>query len=348
MKKYFLLLIFACSTFILNAQWNQEKDPFMTKSLSGASIKNIKMQTTGGNITVSSVNASEARLEVFVQPNNSRMNPMTKEEIQKRLDEDYDLTISVTDNKLVAIAKLKHENRNWDWKKHLNISFKAFVPQNVSTNLATSGGNITLSNISGEQDISTSGGNLKLDDLSGKIKGRTSGGNIIFNNLKDNIDLVTSGGNIEASNSSGTMKLSTSGGNVRLRSLSGDIKASTSGGNVKGEDVSGELIASTSGGNIIMNNLASSLDASTSGGSIDVEVSKLGKYITLHNSGGSIDLVLPKGHGLDLDLSASRIKAGTLTNFSGKMEDDQIKGKLNDGGVPVKMRTSGTIHFSQR
>ncbi|HUS00502.1 MAG TPA: hypothetical protein VMY77_02175 [Chitinophagaceae bacterium] len=55
MKKYFLLLIFACSTFIVNAQWNQEKNPFMTKSLSGASIKNIKMQTTGGNITVSSV-----------------------------------------------------------------------------------------------------------------------------------------------------------------------------------------------------------------------------------------------------------------------------------------------------
>src|SRR5687768_2912872 len=105
MKKYFLLLIFACSTFIVNAQWSQEKDPFMTKSLSSAAIKNIKMQTTGGNITVSSVNVSEARLEVFVQPNNSRMNQMTKEEIQKRLDEDYDLTVSVTDNKLVAIAK---------------------------------------------------------------------------------------------------------------------------------------------------------------------------------------------------------------------------------------------------
>src|SRR5438045_1976134 len=149
MKKYFLLLIFACSTFILNAQWNQDKDPFMTKSLSKESIKNIKMQTSGGNITVSSVSGSEARLEVYVQPNNSRMNQMSKEEIQKRLDEDYDLTISVSDNKLTAIAKSKHENRdNWDWRKQLNVSFKAYVPQNVSTDLATSGGNISLTNIS--------------------------------------------------------------------------------------------------------------------------------------------------------------------------------------------------------
>lgn len=348
MKKYFLLLIFACSTFILNAQWNQDKEPYMTRSLSNESIKNIKMQTAGGNITISSVNGSEARVEVYVQTNNSRQHPMTKEEIQKRLDEDYDLTISVSDNKLVAIAKTKHENRKWDWKKQLNISFKAFVPQNVSTDLATSGGNITLSSISGEQDFKTSGGNLNLDNISGKIKGRTSGGNITFNNLKDDINLATSGGNIEANNSTGTMRLSTSGGNVRLKSLNGDIKASTSGGNVKGEDVSGELSAHTSGGNIVMNNLASSIDASTSGGSIDVEVSKLGKYITLHNSGGSINLVLPKDKGLDLDLSASRIKAGTLNNFSGKIEDDEIKGTLNAGGIPVKMRTSGTIHFSQK
>lgn len=348
MKKYCLLLIFACSTFIVNAQWNQDKEPFMTKSLSKESIKDIKMVTSGGNITVSSVNASEARLEVYVQPNNSRQNPMTKEEIQKRLDEDYDLIISTDNNKLVATAKSKHENRKWDWKKHLNISFKAFVPQNVSTDLATSGGNITLSNISGEQDFKTSGGNLNLDKISGKIKGRTSGGNIIFNNLKDDINLATSGGNIEANNSTGTMKLSTSGGNVRLKGLNGDIKASTSGGNVKGEDVAGELSAHTSGGNIIMNNLSSSIEASTSGGSIDVEVSKLGKYITLHNSGGSIDLVLPKDKGLDLDLSASRVKAGTLNNFSGKIEDDQVRGKLNEGGIPVKLRTSGTIHFSQK
>lgn len=346
MKKYLLLLLLACNTIIVNAQWNQEKDPFMTKSLSKESIKNIKMQTTGGNITVSSVNGSEARLEVYVQPNNSRMNPMTKEEIQKRLDEDYDLTISVSDNKLVAIAKAKHDN--WDWRRAVNVSFKAYVPQNVSTDLSTSGGNISLTNISGTQEFRTSGGNLNLDNLSGNVKGRTSGGNIHLLNSKDDIDVSTSGGNVEAENCNGTLRLSTSGGNVKLKGLKGDIRATTSGGNVKGDDVSGELFARTSGGSIIMTDLACSIEASTSGGSIDVSVAQLGKYITLHNSGGSIDLELPKDKGIDLDLSASRVKTGTLNNFSGKMEDDEIVGKLNNGGIPVRVRTSGTIHFSQK
>jgi hypothetical protein len=295
---------------------------------------------------VSSVSAAEARLEVYVQPNNSKMNSMTKEEIQKRLDEDYDLNISVSDNKLVATAKSKHDN--WDWRKALNVSFKAFVPQNVSTDLSTSGGNISLTNISGNEEFKTSGGNLKLDNISGKIKGRTSGGNITLINLKDDIDLSTSGGNIEAENSNGNIRLSTSGGNVVLKSLKGDIKAVTSGGNVKGNNITGELVAKTSGGSILMTDLSCSLEASTSGGSIDVEVSQLGKYITLHNSGGSIDLQIPKDKGLDLDLSASRIKARTLNNFSGKVEDDEIKGKLNNGGIPVTIRTSGTIHFSQK
>ena len=346
MKKYLLLLLVASSSIMVNAQWNQEKDPFMTKSLSKELIKKVKMQTTGGNITVSAVTTGEARLEVYVQPNNSWRNSMTKEEIQKRLDEDYDLAISVNDNVLTATAKSKHDN--WDWKKALNISFTAYVPSAVSTDLQTSGGNISLAGLSGTHDFRTSGGNLKLDKISGKIKGRTSGGNVYVQNCKDEIDVSTSGGNVEAENSTGTIKLGTSGGNVRIKGLNGNIDARTSGGNVKGDNISGELKAHTSGGNVIMTALASSIEASTSGGSIDVSVSQLGKYITLHNSGGSIDLELPKDKGVDLDLSGSRVKTDKLNNFTGKQEDDEVSGKLNNGGIPVKARTNGSIHFSLR
>lgn len=150
-------------------------------------------------------------------------------------------------------------------------------------------------------------------------------------NSGNDIDLSTSGGNIEAENSKGTMRLSTSGGNVVLRSLNGEIKATTSGGNVKGDNISGELVAKTSGGSIILKKIVCSIEAGTSGGSIDVEIAQLGKYITLHNSGGSIDLVVPKGNGLDLDMSASRVRTGTLENFTGTKEDDEVKGKLNNG-----------------
>src|ERR1700746_697732 len=124
MKKYFLLFLLSALQLSIVAQFNSEKEPLMTKSLGKESIKNVETQTSGGSISVSGVAASEARIEVYVSPNNNKNN-LSKEEIQKRLDELYDLNISVANNKLTAIAKRKE--RLEDWKKSLNISFKVFV-----------------------------------------------------------------------------------------------------------------------------------------------------------------------------------------------------------------------------
>ncbi len=60
-----------------------------------------------------------------------------------------------------------------------------------------------------------------------------------------------------------------------------------------------------------------------------------GKFIKLKNSGGNIELQLPAGKGYDFDLSANKIKTDNLTNFSGKIEDDEMKGNVNGGGTVV-------------
>ncbi|MEP6614939.1 MAG: hypothetical protein ABJA57_00100 [Ginsengibacter sp.] len=344
MKKFLFLLMLTGSGFAGNAQYNSERDPYMTKSLSNDAISRVKIETTGGNITVEAAGTSEARLEVFVQSNNSR-NSLSKDEIKKMLEEQYDLSTTVHDHTLTAIAEPRH--KNMDWKKGLSISFKAFVPSNVSTDLNTSGGNINLKGISGSQNFTTSGGNLNLDDLSGKIKGRTSGGNLNLHNLKDDIDLSTSGGNIEAENSNGNISLTTSGGSLHLDGLGGNIKATTSGGNVHGNDISGELYANTSGGSIVLKGLSCSLETSTSGGNIEVSIKQLGQYVRISNSGGNIDLVMPKNQGADLKLSAEKVKTSGLENFNGSKEDDSVKGKLNGGGIPVTASSSsGNINFS--
>ena len=345
MKKYFFLFVLSCNSLGINAQNNQDKEPYSTKPLSKETIKNVEVKTSGGSISVSGVNAAGARIEVYVEQNNFRFSALSKEEIKKRLDEDYDMTIEVNNNKLTAIAKQKHDN--WDWKRSLSISFKIFIPENVSTNLHTSGGSISLVKLSGNQDFSTSGGSLHVDDVTGKINGKTSGGSIHISNAKDQIDVTTSGGSITAENCSGKMKLHTSGGSLRLADLNGDIDANTSGGSIEGKNIKGELVGHTSGGSIHVSDMSGSVEASTSGGHIDVAIITLGKYVKLHNSGGNVNLQLPKDKGLDLDLSASRVKTDVLNNFRGTKEDDEIRGKLNDGGVPVTVRSSsGTIHLS--
>jgi len=345
MKKCSFFLVMVLSSFLVKAQFNPSKDPYMTKSLAGQSIKNVEVETSGGSIDVKGGTAADTRVEVYVWPNNYRKGDnISKEEIQKRLDEYYDISIKVENNKVTAIAKAKRNNM--DWKKSVSVSFKVFVQQNVSTDLSTSGGSIALSNLSGTQTFTTSGGSLSLENLSGKIKGHTSGGSIDLNGLKDDIDLTTSGGSIDASKCSGKIKLSTSGGSLKLKDLTGDIKATTSGGSVHGDNIDGSLVTHTSGGNIDLQDLTCSLETSTSGGNIDVEITSLKGFVNISNSGGNINLTVPN-KAMDLKLSGGRIKTDKLTNFSGSVEEENLTGKLNGGGVPVTVKAgSGRVTLS--
>jgi len=340
MKNILHLLLLVLLSGAAVAQSRENQDPFLTKSLSAESIREVFVRTSGGPIAVSGVSAREARIEVYVRPSNNRVT-LSKEEIQQKLDEDYELTVSVAGNKLTAIAKPKDPNFNW--KRALSISFKVFVPQNVSSDLKTSGGGITLTNLSGTHDFSTSGGGLNLDRLSGNIRGRTSGGGITVANSKDEIDLSTSGGGIKAENCSGNIKLATSGGGINLSGLQGTIKASTSGGPVRGHGIKGELVARTSGGGVVLRDLSCSVEAHTSGGNMDVAVAQLGQYVTVSNSGGNIQLELPGEKGINLTLRGNKIKIDALNNFSGQQDEHRVTGKINGGGVPVEVRTSGSI-----
>jgi hypothetical protein len=339
MKQTIFLLLFSVSSYGVFAQ--TDKEPYMVKTLGNEAIKVVEAKTSGGSISVSGGNSTQARIEVYVTPNNDRS--ISKEEIQQRLKELYDLNVTAAGNKLSAIARSKEQIR--DWKKALNISFKIYVPQNVSSDLTTSGGSIHLENLTGSQSFTTSGGSLHVVKLSGKINGRTSGGSIHLNDSNDEITLRTSGGSIKASNCTGTLKLTTSGGSLELSGLKGTTTATTSGGSVKGENIEGELKTSTSGGSIALDNLRCSLETSTSGGNITVAFSRLGSFVRINNSAGNVSLTLPKNKGLDLDLSGD-IANTSFENFSGKIEDHQVKGKLNGGGVPVTVdANSGRIRL---
>jgi len=341
MKTYFFLLATICCGLALKAQ--TDKQPYLTKSLSGQNISGAKLTASGGSINVTGVNGPEARLEVFVTPNNNEN--LSKEEIQKRLDEYYTMDISVSNNQLIATVKQKHAIEN-NWKKAVNVSFKAYLPESVTTDLETSGGSIALSNLNGTHNFRTSGGSISVDHVKGKMKGRGSGGSIHIVNSSNDIDLVTSGGSIHAKDCIGDIRLRTSGGSLELDGLDGKIDAETSGGSIHADDIKGELITSTSGGSIKLSDLSCSVEAETSGGGIDAEIIATTKSVKLRNSGGNIDLQLPANKGYDLDLSADKINVD-LKNFSGSADDNSIEGKINGGGTLVDVRaSSGRISVS--
>jgi hypothetical protein len=336
MKTYFIMLAATCQSLLCLAQDN--KTPYMTKALANDAISSVMVRTSAGGISVSGQTGQAPRIEVYIQGNNGQ--ELSKEEIKKRLDDDYDLNVSVNGHELQATVKNKHEITNWH--KSISISFKIYVPQQVATDLKTSGGGIELDNLKGNENFSTSGGGLQIDHVNGMIRGTTSGGGINVSNSGEDIVLTTSGGGITAKNCSGQIKLHTSGGGLRLENLKGTINAGTSGGGVQGNNIEGELVTNTSGGGIDLTEMNCSLSASTSAGSLHAEMKQVGKYLKLFTSAGNIDVQLPLKQGLDLDIKGDRVNQHPwkLSDFSGDWDKDRIKGTVNGGGIPVSANAS--------
>jgi hypothetical protein len=341
MKKYFFLLLISSLTYVASAQDN--RTPYLTRSLASDGIKNVFVNTSGGSISVSG-GAQEPHIDVYVVGNNNQN--LSKDEIKKRLDEDYTLDISVSNGELHATAK--HKRNIINWRKSLSIGFKVYVNKQASTNLNTSGGSISIDNLTGNQNFETSGGSLNVNQITGIIKGETSGGSINVSNSKQDIVLTTSGGSITANNCQGKLKLETSGGSLKLDNLKGYVNATTSGGSINGSNVDGELITGTSGGSVNLVGISGSLDASTSGGSMHAQMLRVSKYVKLESSAGHVDLTLPSGQGLDLDLRADRVSFSMPGNFNGEKSKDKVVGKLNGGGATVQVRGDNSITVSTK
>jgi hypothetical protein len=340
MKTFILSCFVALQTVTCLAQ--DDKTPYLTKSLAGDAINSVIVNTSAGGIEVSGQSGQQPRVEVYIKGNNNR--ELSREEIKKRLDEDYDLSVTVNGHEVSAIAKTKHHFDNW--RNQISISFKVFVPENSSTDLKTSGGGIRLDHLRGTENFTTSGGGLQIDHLSGMIHGHTSGGGIEVSNSSEDIDLQTSGGGIDAKNCNGKIKLNTSGGGLRLENLKGNIDAHTSGGGVEGSNIEGELVTSTSGGGIDLRGMNCSLDATTSAGSLNAQMIHVGKYLRLNSSAGNVNIELPAKQGLDLNLRGDRVNQHQFNGFNGEWNENHVRGTVNGGGIPVTASaSSGDINI---
>lgn len=319
-----------------------QNEAYYIKFFEGQTLKEVELITAGGSLSVYGGSEEKHRIEVYIKANNGRT--LSKAEIEERLKEGYELTIETSKDKVFAHARQKAGLNNW--KNSLSISFKLYVPSHINSKLKTSGGSITLNGLEGAHDFTTSGGSLLVENVNGTVEGKTSGGGIAVKGSGGTINLRTSGGSISAENCTGNIGLATSGGSLKLESLEGKIEASTSGGSVSGNAIKGELITKTSGGSISINGLRGSVDAVTSGGSVSVYVEELGNYVKLRSSAGSVDVQIPAGKGVDLDLSGLKVSRPNLGNFSGIVTDSELRGTLHGGGIPVSARASaGKVHL---
>jgi hypothetical protein len=171
---------------------------------------------------------------------------------------------------------------------------------------------------------------------------RTGGGTIEIQEITGEVRAHTRGGSVEVSEVGGSVDVETSGGSIRAEEIGGDVVARTSGGSVRMDEVAGRVEARTSGGTIELREVAGPVVARTGGGSIRVRFTRHPGG-ELRTSGGSIEAEIPEGVGLDLEASTSggRVDVERDLDFDGELQRMRAVGRVNGGGPPLQLHTSG-------
>ena len=295
------------------------KTPTITKVFELNQPGTLHSNSAGGGIIVKTHDEGKVEVQVFVRKNGKILSPS-----DPRVDdvlEDFDLEIEKNGSVISAKAKRKTK---FNILKNEGIYFTIIVPREMSCNVSSSGGGLTISGVEGTHNFTSSGGSVYLENTAGTTTAKSSGGRV------------------EATNHNGDIHLTSSGGGVTLDEAHGSVYAHSSGGSVRLNNIHGGVDAGSSGGGVSVLGTCDYVKAKSSGGSVNVNISNLTKELHLQSSGGGVDAIIQNGDelGLDLDLRSSRVQID-LKNFTGRSEKDRVKGTMNGGGIPVYMRASG-------
>lgn len=325
--KMYAMIVMLIALLSCHGIAQESKTPTISKTFDLNEPGKLNAKSSGGGIDVKTHEQKSVVVEAYVRKNGKLLSPNDSQ--VREILKDFELEIEK--NGSVITANVERKTRFNLWNNNVGISLTITVPREMSCNVSSSGGGVKVSGVAGTHNFSSSGGGVHLENITGTTEAESSGGGVKVINQKGDIQLSSSGGGVSLNDAHGKVSASSSGGGVDLTDIHGDVDASSSGGGVK---VTGE---------------AGSVKAKSSGGSVHVNIGKLSKELYLESSGGGIDAVIRNGDqlGLDLDLSSDRVNI-ELNNFSGKSEKNRVKGTMNNGGIPVYMRSSGgnvTVRF---
>ncbi len=317
--KMYLLAAMLMALLSCNGFSQENRTPTIVKTFDLNQPGTLNARSSGGGIVVRTHDQHEVIVQVFIRKNGRLLSP-SDPEIDDVL-EVYDLDIAK--NGSVITANVEHKIRRNTWQ-NTGISLTITVPGEMSCNVSSSGGGLRVSGIKGTHKLTSSGGGIDVEDITGDT------------------EVSSSGGGVNATNQDGDIRLSSSGGGVTLNKAHGSVYAHSSGGGVHLNDVHGDVDAGSSGGGVTVTGVTGYLKATSSGGPVRINVAGLRKELYLQSSGGGISATIQNGKnlGLDLDLISDRVNI-ELHNFSGRVDKNTVKGTLNNGGIPVYMRSSG-------
>ncbi|HKQ37857.1 MAG TPA: DUF4097 family beta strand repeat-containing protein [Verrucomicrobiae bacterium] len=281
-----------------------ETEDHLQKTFNVTSGGKLVVDVNVGSIEITASDRKDVAIDVFRKADARGVGGADREkaELQK-----HEVTFTQEGNNVVVKAQRQKETES---VRNMNLNFRYVIQVPAKF----------------DADVKTSGGGIKVADLNGDLKARTSGGSLKFAHIRGPIDGHTSGGSIDLANSDGKASIKTSGGSIKVNKHKGDVVAKTSGGGVSVEDVEGQV------------------QASTSGGSVNASLAKITGECRLETSGGGINVAVPGNAALDIDAKTSGGSVHSdlpVTTTASEKKRTALQGKLNAGGTPLVLRTSG-------
>lgn len=292
------ILTISLLTFLLMGKLTVADDArlLFEKTISTESGKELITSLVAGGIEISTWDKNEVNVKVY-----------GNDEAEEKII----FTAEQTSTGVKVEGKQK-DQKNF---RNLTIRVEIVVPKSYDLKLYSSGGNLSVKDITGKIETNTSGGNIKIDNTAGNLEAYTAGGN------------------------------------VSISISSGDIKVSTSGGKITVDDFNGNVDVSTAGGDIVLEGKNGKIDASTAGGSIKLDYTGKNMGIDMSTLGGNITASLPGDFDADADIGTL---AGKIACDFAKVQKDNhvssyVRAKFNNGGETFKCTTSaGNITVTKK
>jgi DUF4097 and DUF4098 domain-containing protein YvlB len=159
--------------------------------------------------------------------------------------------------------------------------------------------------------------------------------------------VATSGdGGINVERISGRLDLRSGDGSIRGHDLGGDIKAHTGDGSIQLEGIKGALDVDTGDGHVVVTGTLTAVRARTGDGAVTIRAepgSAPASDWEITTGDGAIRLELPDAFDAELDAHTSdggvHMNGITLSNVSGEIGRNRVRGQLGAGGRLVRLRT---------
>ncbi|MBO6574712.1 MAG: DUF4097 family beta strand repeat protein [Rhodothermales bacterium] len=290
-----------CAAGLLMAASVSAQPLVRTFDVSAGGTLDLRLEA-GGDVTITG-GASEVRVEIRREGRDA---------------EDVDFSFDERGDRIVVRSEYEYRGNH-----RADIDYEISVPSRFNVDIALTGGDVSISGVTGTFEGQTMGGEISLTRVAGRAELQTMGGQITVRDSELEGKVHTMGGEIVMDSVQGDVEATTMGGDVSFRGSLNATRIHTMGGDIDVEDSPRGADVTTMGGDITIGEVGEFLKAETMGGDIeadavngwieaktmggDVQVRMVGgtsgdRHVEITSMGGDIELVVPRGLGMDIDV----------------------------------------------